>query len=498
MDVSSLHRVGVVGLLAWLAGCAPEEPGNRARPQGGGTVDTGDTDAPDDTGDTGPAPEPACIATRFAALGEAWTLPGDLGDDAFPSLHGGVTEGGAWRPVRIDGKPALLVLGAAPALGEALTPGATLYVAEGAGFGAPARYDLPASLDVAKLGEEPPDAEAPRGDGVVAGVAAPGEAAWWLQDLDGDGTTDLLVAGDEAAPGWTFHAGSAVGLADGVPWRMPEELAALVGTGQADMDDRDGVDGWRVDMDGDGLQDVFVLRPATTTPSGGSGAAIAQVYRNTGSGFAEAAEWAVPETLATGMDTGRHALVDLDGDHRPDFVGAPAAPGPAGWQVHRNTGTGFEAGPVTLALPDGYPEGTFDDPHGGMGRDVAWSLRDLDGDGVADIVVTWDARSAEEPDTAATAPGPVGTARWMIHAGTPGLGGFAPAADFLLPTGFPEATFENLDAAAETSPAWGLADLDTDGTTDLVVTAWDRGPEDGIGTTSWRLYRGVCEVDPAR
>ncbi len=494
MDVTSLHRVGGLGLLAWLSGCAPEEPGRPAQAQGGGgsTVDSGETGTPDDSGDTGEAPAPVCIGTRFSALGAAWSLPGDLGDDAFVALDGGMTDAGAWRLVHIDGRPAVLLFGAAPGLGDPLAPSATLYPSEGAGFGAPARYDVPVALDVAKLGEDPPDPEAPRGNGVVTRIATPGEAAWWLQDLDGDGTTDLLVAGDDTAPGWTFHAGSALGLADGVAWRMPEDLLPLVGASHGDADDRDGIDWWIVDMDGDGLDDVFVLRPL----------GVAQVYRNTGAGFAEAVAWSVPDALGAGLDLGRHALVDLDGDHRPDFVGVPAPMTTGvvarGWQVHRNTGTGFDATPVTLPLPEGYPEGTFDDPHGVFGREVAWSLRDLDGDGIADVVVTWDSRSAEEPDTAALAPGPVGTARWVIHPGTPGLGGFATASDFLLPTGFPESTFENLETGAEASPAWALMDLDMDLTTDLVVTGWPRGPEDGIGTDSWRLYAGECEVDPAR
>ena len=72
----------------------------------------------------------------------------------------------------------------------------------------------------------------------------------------------------------------------------------------------------------------------------------------------------------------------------------------------------FEVLPENWGLPTGYPEGAFRGVSDGDGALPTWMLRDLNLDGVLDIVVT------SHPDIPA-----IGTANWLVHEG--GVGGFA-------------------------------------------------------------------------
>jgi len=236
----------------------------------------------------------------------------------------------------------------------------------------------------------------------------------------------------------------------------------------------------------------------------------------------EAAKWAVPaggradEGFA--VSTGRAAavgdsdweLLDLDGDGALDLVrtasaypsgdgfvtrtkGFPLAPF---WEVHRGGGSdGFAAGPMAWHLPVGV---------GLVGRglvatageaqsdgDVVWALRDVDGDGRLDLVVT----GTRAPDDSLVPLGPPDAPRWDVYRNDGG--GFEAAAQpWLLPSGSDGEFFHHVDGAAPVvnGPAWSLLDLDGDGWSDLVITGRSAAPLHVVpgfpDSPHWQLHRG--------
>jgi hypothetical protein len=149
------------------------------------------------------------------------------------------------------------------------------------------------------------------------------------------------------------------------------------------------------------------------------------------------------------------------------------------WRVHDNTGTRFD-GSRNLSLPTGYGVNTFDRPTAIANcaiRRPAWTLLDLDGDGLQDIVIT------RQPCD--------GSGGWTLHRATPT--GFASGAAWSVPSGYGDSSFDVHFGSANCAvqrPAWMLRDLDGDGRVDLVITEEPCG-EDGVGTTHWRWFRNT-------
>src|SRR5690606_35911458 len=109
-----------------------------------------------------------------------------------------------------------------------------------------------------------------------------------------------------------------------------------------------------------------------------------------------AIEWAVPERgYGLSVIVSADALLDMDGDGRPDLVvftddslvfGAPSDPHV---RVYWNTGTSFAVAPSAWALPKEIQRYGFHASEAvGCSELRAWRLRDMDGDGLADLVVT--------------------------------------------------------------------------------------------------------------
>lgn len=218
--------------------------------------------------------------------------------------------------------------------------------------------------------------------------ALPGSQPLALGDLDGDGDPDALsVTARLANDGTGFFSIVAGGLPAGAPGSLP----ALA------------------DVDTDGLADAFVA-----SPLGGL-----HLYLGDGSAFAEVA---VPQGVLppTGVQVG-----DVDGDGDPDAVLASKSQADLllgdGTGQFLATSSAFQG---VLALPGG---------NGGL-------LRDMDGDGHLDLVLT---------STASTA------LRMLIGNG---------AGDFA------EAT-SALSVASGNFRAPGAADTDGDGDIDLIVGA---------------------------
>ncbi len=186
------------------------------------------------------------------------------------------------------------------------------------------------------------------------------------------------------------------------------------------------------DYDNDGRLDLL-LTGATREHSTYS--PISQVWRNTGSGFANLTSTVAPGL--PGVYQGSVAWGDYDNDGRLDILltGITGYKGTPIAQVWRNTGTGFSK--------------TFD-LSGVFQSSVAWG--DYDHDGRLDILVT----GCTGSDQFGFGVNPV--ARVWRNTG----GGFTNATTTLAPL---------LPGVSGGSVAWG--DYDNDGRLDILLTGWD-------------------------
>ncbi len=141
--------------------------------------------------------------------------------------------------------------------------------------------------------------------------------------------------------------------------------------------------------------------------------------------------------------------------------------------------TGFATSVADWALPEGYPDSTFDTPYDDVPTDgLAWSVFDV-GVGGVDLVVT------ASPDDAA-----VGTTKWLVHSNT-GARFRANPVEVALPPDFEPGTFAlPYDASTTDKVVWGLTDLDGDDRADIVVAGTDSGAG-GIGTNRWLFYKNT-------
>lgn len=177
-----------------------------------------------------------------------------------------------------------------------------------------------------------------------------------VTDVNADGRPDIVGFGNA---GVSVALGADTGFASSTLWTKAYGYAS---------------GGWRVehhprvitDVTGDGLPDVVGFAHA--------GVAVA---RNTGTSFAEPTTWSTDFGTKNGWRTSRHprAVLDVDGDGRPDVVGF----GNSGVSVALNLGSGF--GPSRLWTSQfGYKSGGW--------RTSAHprTLIDVNNDGLPDIV----------------------------------------------------------------------------------------------------------------
>jgi hypothetical protein len=224
-------------------------------------------------------------------------------------------------------------------------------------------------------------------------------------DLDGDGDLDLVVLRNQWHLSALVNDGSA------------SFTSVDYGTGVYNEDYGDLA---LVDLDHDGHLDLVTTATLPAYETGGD----VHVRLNDGTGaFGE-------RTIVRGPGGPRSEVAtgDIDGDGHPDVVVAADTLG--AFVVYQGDGTGSLAGGVTHALPSNF-----------VPQSIA--VFDADGDGVDDVVT---GGSLGEPGEAA-----------LVVTLADGTGGFAPPATY------------TSDAGALGAFAVGSADVDGDGTVDLVA-----------------------------
>ena len=350
------------------------------------------------------------------------------------------------------------------------------------------------------------------------------QPAYATMDLTGDGLLDLVVTTDCDDPQvgeskWRVYEGDGTGFAgQAVDWALPgadfRERAPFHGTSGGAYCSYGSLQPayTTTDLDGDGLADLVVTYNCDDPEVG---ELRWDVYTNTGSGFASSADsWTIPGDAyredhpfsnlgggaycSYGSLQPAYSTTDLDGDGLADLVVTYNCDDPEvgelRWDVYPNTGSGFASSAESWTIPgDAYRE---DHPFSNLGGGAycsygslqpAYSTTDLSGDGLADLVVTY---NCDDPA--------VGALRWDVYANTGS--GFASSAESWAVPGeaFREDhPFTNLGGGAYCSygslqPAYSTADLDADGLLDLVVTY--NCDDDAVGETHWSVFPATCNL----
>jgi gliding motility-associated-like protein len=179
-----------------------------------------------------------------------------------------------------------------------------------------------------------------------------------LNDLDGDGKPDLVVASVAGNNVSIFRNISTGGSLTAASFAAPVSFAAGSGPTSIAIGD----------LDGDGKPDIVVADANGNTVA---------ILRNTAtSGAITASSFAAPVTFATGSQPRSVAMGDLDGDGKPDLV--LANNGNQTLSVLRNTATSGVINSSSFAAQVAF--GTGANP-------FSVAIGDLDGDGKPDLAV---------------------------------------------------------------------------------------------------------------
>lgn len=356
---------------------------------------------PDDYGSAGAAPFANATASMVCGDGIPGHFVRDLDGDGFPDLV--VTE-----------------LCDDDAVG---TTSWQVHLGTAAGFTvAPTSWALPAGFG---------------GEGFAAFSAASANAAclkgipgYALADADGDERPDLVILESCTDPTvgsthWLIAPNTGSGFGATAPHTLPSayvEAGTLsFPTASAPASCGEGSPGHDVtDLDGDGVPDLVVTEACDGDTAVGD--TVWRVYPGAAGGFADTAvEWALPaeygaadttpfsstrEIASGGDDTPGHTLVDLDGDGRRDLLlterTADPTLGASRWAVHYGTDGGFAAAAADWALPPAAGTTPFGAERSAADCSAslpAWSLTDLDGDVLPDLLVTADCADTALGDT---------------------------------------------------------------------------------------------------
>ncbi len=327
--------------------------------------------------------------------------------------------------------------------------------------------------------------------------SGPGGRSHTVLDLTGDGIIDLVVFDDDVLPEddarvgrgyWLVYPGGARGFADEpLRWSLPFPLLSGdrgIFTGRAHT---------ILDLDADGRPDLLVHRgDVLGRPDPLVGRNHWLLFRNTGEGFAvQGARWTLPYRLVSDRSdfsdvaTRAHALLDLDGDGRLEFVAhrddelpqLDNRVGRAYWLRFENEGDGFSTEATRWSLP--YPlvsdVADFSDP--ATGDHAILRLR---ADGAAPDFFVFSDDEIPRPDNR------IGRAYWLRYPNT-GDGFASDAEQWSLP--FPLVD-ENGGSFGPGSFWHQLSSLGAAEVADLLVYRPGFGPDDDPrnGRAFWLTY----------
>jgi hypothetical protein len=465
-------------------------------------------DSPDTSDDDSPAAEPS---TRFDTNAATWSVPTTGASEYGYFAVGNFSGQGTWSLVDIDGDDLPDLVSTAPAgnsidvYGDAADSHWKVFHNTGGGFDtSPSTWSVPTT------------GASEYGYFAVGNFS--GQGTWSLVDIDGDDLPDLVstapagnsidVYGSGADSHWKVFHNTGSGF-DTSPSTWPVPTTGASEYGYFAVGNFSGQGTWSlVDIDGDDLPDLVSTAPAgNSIDVYGSGAdAHWKVFHNTGSGFETSpTTWPVPTTgaseygyFAVGNFSGQGtwSLVDIDGDDLPDLVStAPAgnsidvygSGANSHWKIFHNTGSGFETSPTTWPVPTtGASEyGYF--AVGNFSGQGTWSLVDIDGDDLPDLVSTAPAGNSIDVY------GDAADSHWQIFHNT-GSSFDTGAATWPVPaTGASEYGYFAVGNFSGQG-TWSLVDIDGDDLPDLVSTAPAGNSIDVYGSgadSHWQVFRGI-------
>jgi hypothetical protein len=364
------------------------------------------------------------------------------------------------------------------------------------------------------------------GDGYSMGALSDTECAdvdddlYDLVDMDGDGrkdivhtygcdTAELTTRGDTT---WEVYLNNGSDFEEIPTTFSVPELGADFGMATLENDSCDSTDDdlyFHIDLTGDGIADLVHTYGCDDTAVTTLGATTWDVYAGTGSGYATTPDsWALPDLGAgfSAISLGDSScfddsdalfdLVDMTGDGILDLLHtyecdstAQTTLGDTRWHLYEGTGSGFSSSYLVVSVPklgSDFSMPYTSDTSCWSTSDTLYEVWDLTGDGLPDLIHTYDC------DNAATAP--LGDTQWNVYIGTgSGFSGTPLVWELpVLDTGINFSMTMTWDdsCANEDDAKYYTQDLTGDGIPDLINTydCEDIGP---LGDTTWDVYLGT-------
>lgn len=426
-----------------------------------------------------------CYGARFEPLATRWRLPAGFPDGTFTYSTDTSSASPNWVLLDLDGDGAQEMF---VTYYEGLTDVGTskwlVYENDGEGFeGAAVDWSLPTGFPSQAFYY-----------GYDTSSASPN---WALLDLDGDGLRDLVVTYYDILSGvgdseWMIYANTGSGFSSaGTPWSLPVGFPS--GTFWQASDSSTSSPNWSLmDVDGDGAPEMVVTEYDGID---GLGDTRWLVYSNTGNGWSSTGDtFGLPSgypagLFATSYDTSTSspnwAVRDMDGDGLLEMVisyyeGFEGV-GSTSWLVYPGDSGGFDSVSQSWALPAGYTDGYFRTSYDTGTDSLNWALLDLDGDGMDELFIQYEALSGTNEK--------VGSTKWLVHEND-GAGFVEAPENWLLPNGYETGAFMT-SAMTSGTAYYRLVDMDGEGLSDLLVT-W-RSADETTGVAEWLWYPSVCE-----
>ncbi|MEZ4381211.1 MAG: VCBS repeat-containing protein [Nannocystaceae bacterium] len=324
-------------------------------------------------------------------------------------------------------------------------------------------------------------------------------------DATGDSAaseSDSAASESDSDTGDTGEPPVCDGFDAGSTWALPDSYAELnfVGVSQAKCDAADNTWHSLLDLTGDGALDLVItnvcdgsLNPGTdywlVHPAEAGGFAAQAIHWSLPAGYADLNFIHTSQEKCDESDSTWHAVLDVNGDARPDLVvrnlcDGSVNPGSDEWLVYLGEADGFAATATPWALPSGYADLNFirlAQQQCDESNSTWHSVRDVDGDARPDLIVSNLCDGSLNP----------GTSEWRVYYG--GDEGFAASAvAFPLPKGFADQNFIRLEQQQcdESNSSWhSLFDLNGDGALDLIIHNVCDGSVNP-GTDEWQIFPG--------